>query len=100
MAGLCFGAFGQAGAGHALAQATLLDKSFLQVLKLPVQEIASNVDQANDHIGADGRVRVLNPFAESFISEIRGSIEFSQALRIAMIFRPFFEAARSQKIAV
>src|SRR6266478_5364340 len=90
--GLGLGAFDQAGAGHALAQATLLDKSFLQVLKLPVQEIASNVDQANNHIGADGRVRIFNPFAESLIGGIVDAIELSQASCVAMIFRPFFEA--------
>jgi len=59
-----FGAVGQPGAGHALAQAALFQEISLQAAELLVQQIIGHLDQAHDHIGADGRVGVLDALLE------------------------------------
>ena len=46
-----FRAFGEAGAGHAFAQAALLEKGLFQLAKLLIQEVVGLVDQANEDVG-------------------------------------------------
>ena len=49
-------AFGEAGAGHAFAQAAILYKGLFQPAELLVKEVVGQFDQANHHIGGNRRV--------------------------------------------
>src|ERR1043165_6845558 len=60
------GAGGETGAGHALAQATLSEKSLFQPAELLVEEVVSHFDQAHNHIDADRGVGVLDALFERF----------------------------------
>lgn len=44
-------AFGEAGAGHALAKAAFSEEGFFQLAKMLVEEVVGLVDQADEDVG-------------------------------------------------
>jgi hypothetical protein len=60
----------QAGAGHALAEAAILEEVLLQAAKLLVQKVVDCLDQANDHVATDRGVTVLDALAEGIVGGI------------------------------
>jgi hypothetical protein len=62
---LSLGSISQAGAGHGLAQAALLHEGLFQGFELAVEEEIGHFDEANDDIGADGRVGVFDAFSSA-----------------------------------
>src|SRR5437899_13085736 len=51
LAASLFGAGGEAGAGHALAQAALFQKILFQPFELLVEQVVGLVDQADENVG-------------------------------------------------
>src|ERR1043166_5581290 len=76
------GAGGEAGAGHALAEATLSEEILFQAAELLVKKVAGHLDQADDDVGTDGGFRVLDAFFESFVICPRHTVELAQAAEI------------------
>ena len=57
------GSYGKASAGHALAEAALVEKRLLELAELLVEEIAGQFNQADHHVGGNERVGVLDAFS-------------------------------------
>jgi len=98
--GLLFGASCQAGAGHAFAQAAVTEKILFQPLDLPVEEITSHFDQANDDVGADGGVGVLDALFEGLVVGVEGAVELAEAAGMGVLRRPFLDVAGAHEIAI
>src|ERR1041385_6504253 len=94
------GAGGETGAGHALAQATLSEKSLFQPAELLVEEVVSHFDQAHNHIDADRGVGVLDALFESVVICPGHTVELPQAADVAVFARPFLKAAVAHEIPV
>jgi hypothetical protein len=72
-----FGPRGQPGLGHALAQAAFLEEGLLRVSELTLQKVARYLDEAEDDVGGNRRVDVLNALAEGLVGRVRYSVELS-----------------------
>lgn len=64
---LLSGALIQSGAGHALAQAAFLDKRLLELPELAIKQVGGHLDQADNYIGSNGRIMMLNAFAKGIV---------------------------------
>jgi hypothetical protein len=58
------------------------------------------LDQADDYVGADGRVTVFDSFAERFVIGVGLVVELSQSLGIGMFSGPFVQPSRAEEIVV
>ena len=96
--GLC--PFCKASAGHTFAETAFLQKGFLQLLQLPVQQVAGHADQADDDIGTDGRVRVLDAFLEGLVIRAGSPVKLAEAPGVRVVGGPFFDAAVAHEITV
>jgi hypothetical protein len=65
------------GAGHTFAQTTLLKKVTLKPSKLLIEQVARDLDQANNNVGTNSRFGVLNAFLERLISCAGRPVELS-----------------------
>ena len=61
------GAMGEAGAGHALAQAAFVQEIALQAAELAAEEVGGDFDQAHDDVGANRGIGVLDAFLEGLV---------------------------------
>jgi hypothetical protein len=95
-----FGPFREASAGHPLAQAALFDECFLQLPKLPVEQIVGQLDQPDHYIGCNGRIAMLNAFLEGFIVGVRLAVELPESLSERVFLFLFLEPADAQEVAV
>lgn len=93
-------AFGEAGAGHAFAQAALLEKVVFEAADLLVEQIACQFDDADHGIGADGRVGVFDGFAEGFVVGAGSAVEPAQAGGVRVVAGPFLQTTDTQEVAV
>ena len=82
-----FGAGGQTGAGHALAQAAFFEKILFQSAELLVEQVVGHFDQTQNHIGADGGVGVLDAFLEGLVVRAGRAVEPAQALGVTVVGR-------------
>jgi hypothetical protein len=69
------GASGEAHGGHAFAEAAGVDEILFQTLDLAVEQVVRHLDQADDQVGADLRIGMLDAFAEGFVAGIALAIE-------------------------
>lgn len=88
------------GLGHALAQAAFLDEGFLQLPDLAVQQEARYSDQADDHIGGNGRVGVLDSLTEGGVGSSRDAVEVAEPAGIRVLRGPLRETSHPQEIPV
>ena len=65
-----------------------------------VEQIARDLDEADDHVGGDRRVRMLDSFFEGGIICVRDAIELAKTLRVAMSSGPFFDFAGAHEVAI
>jgi hypothetical protein len=86
--------------GHALAQATFLEKGFLQLPELSVEKEVADADQTDNHIPGDRRVGFLDAFAERRVGRVRNPVQLAKTERIGVLRGPFLKTAHSQEIAV
>lgn len=70
------GSRSQTGARHALAQTALMQEILLQSPKLPVKQVVGQLDQANHHVGGNGRVGVFDAFPEGRVIGVGLAVEF------------------------
>ncbi len=61
------GTAGEAGAGHALAQAAFLEKVLFEALDLLVEQVIGLMDQANEDVGDRLRRPGFDEFAEILV---------------------------------
>lgn len=54
----------------------MLEELPLDAFKLPVEQVAADLDEADDHIGTDFRVFMLDPFPERSVIRTRQTIQF------------------------
>ncbi len=73
--GSLFGAGGEAGAGHAFAQAAFVQEILFQPSELLVEQVVGPVIRPDHHVGADGRVGVLDAFLEGLVIGAGGAVE-------------------------
>jgi hypothetical protein len=92
--------FLEAGSRHSLAQAAFLDEGILEVPELAGEQVGGHADQANDHIGRDRRVGVLDAFAECLVGRTRDLVQLAEPERVGMLRGPLLKAARPQEIPV
>ena len=83
-----------------LAQAAFLDECLFERLNLTIQQQAGNADQADNDVGADGRVGMLDPLAKRCIGGARNPVQRTQADRVTVVKRPFLDSASPQEIAI
>ena len=88
-----FGAGGEAGAGHAFAQAAFFEEILLQPPELPVEEVVGHFNQTHNHIGANGGVGVFDAFLEGFVIRAGSAVELAEAEGVAVVGCPFLDAA-------
>ena len=62
-----FVAAGESCAGHALAQASFFEKIAFEASELLVEQVVCDLDEADDDVGTDGRVGMLNAFSERLV---------------------------------
>jgi hypothetical protein len=60
-------AFVQARSGHAFAQSAFFDKCLFELTELLIEKVSRYLDQAENGVGGDGRIGMLDGLAESFI---------------------------------
>jgi hypothetical protein len=76
----------QADAGHALAEAALLDKVFLQAKELLVNQVVGLVDKADGDVGDHVRRAGFDKLAIVLEGQRRFSAQFSDILRFLRVF--------------
>jgi hypothetical protein len=76
----------QADAGHALAEAALLDEVFLQAKELLVDQVVGLVDEANRDVGDYGWRAGLDKLAVVLEGQRRLSAQFADILRFLRVF--------------
>jgi hypothetical protein len=67
---------------------------------LAFQEIAGDPDEADDDIGGNGRIGMLDAFPECIISGIGNPAEIPQSPSVRVVFVPFLQAACPEEIAL
>ncbi len=90
-------AVGEAGAGHALADATLLDEVLLQPQEEAAEEAVGNLDEADEHVGADGGVGVLDALLEGLVVGAGLTAQGREPFGVGVVLGPFLDAAGAQK---
>lgn len=78
---------------HALTYSTMPEKIHLKRFYLPVQKQCRDSNHANDGVGADNRVRVLNRALEFFVVAICVTIQLAETSREGVLRSPFFGVA-------
>ena len=78
----------EAGAGHLLAQAALLEKILFQSPQLPVQQVVGLVDQAEGDVGHHFAGASFHKFAIRLIGRLGITAQFARILRLAGGFVP------------
>ena len=94
------GALGQAGAGHALAQAALIEEIPFLTAEQLIEQVAGDFDQTHEDVGADGRVGMLDAFAKGLIICAACSVQAAEALGVAVVRLPFRNVPVAHEIAV
>ena len=69
-------------------------------IELAIKQIGSHLDQADDHIGGDGRIVVFNASAKGVVVGARLPVQFTQSLRIRMVEGPFLQSPHAQEVAL
>lgn len=62
---MVFGAFFQPGSCHSFPHTAFFYKSLLQLSKLFIEQVTGHSNQADDNIGGDGGIGMLDSFPES-----------------------------------
>ena len=83
-----FGAVGQPGARHALAQAAFFEEILFQAAELLVEQVVGHFDQTHNHIGADGGVGMLDAFLEGLKIRAGRAVEPAQAQGVTVVGYP------------
>ncbi len=55
---------------HALAQTALLEEVGFEAANLLVKQVSGYFDETDDDISTDGRIGMLNAFAEGVVSRV------------------------------
>src|SRR6185295_14227817 len=87
-------------AGHALAYAAFLDKGFFQVSELPVEQVAGDANERDNHVRGNRRVRAFDTLAKRRVGDVRGLVQLAETNSVGVVLGPFLEAAHPQEIAI
>jgi len=79
---LLFVPFGEAGSGHSFAESAVFEEVLFQAADLLIEQVVGYFDQADDHVGGDFGVRVLDAFAEGFVCRVGLAVKVAKALRV------------------
>ena len=91
---------GEAGAGHALAEAALLDKIFFEAEELLVDQVVRLVDQANHDVGNDLRRPGLDEFAVNLVGLGFTASELADKAGFLGIFLPDRKIPQAQEVEI
>ena len=97
---ILFGPMGEAGAGHALAQAAFVQEIAFQAAELAVEQVGGDFDEAHDHIGANRGIGVLDAFFEGLVIRARRTVELAKTHGVTVVGWPFFDSAVAHEITV
>ena len=91
---------GESGAGHALAEAALLEEGLFQMAELLVEEVVGLVDQTDGDVGDGLRWTGFDELAVKFVALGLFAAKTADILCLARVLVPDRVVANSQEIAV
>ena len=85
---------------HPFAQAAFLLEGRLQLPELAVEKVGRDFNQADQDIGGDGRIGMLDTPAKGIIRGVRLAVERSKAAGVSMLLRPLGHTPDPEKITI